>query len=281
MNKIGRTIIILTGLFTFSTSSLLCSYYYHRKTSKMHSNDAHHQKRNIKILVLIIASDQLPIYRDLQKIWRSYMHYDPEHVEAYFLKDNPNLPTLCEIDGDIIWSKTTPGWIPQSPGILNKTLFSLEKMMPRIKEKEFDYIIRTNLSSFYIFPRMLKFLETLPTTNCYYGSNPGWYFGSGCGFLVSPDLAEMMVNYKDEMLDNIKQEDDVVIGTFFKNHGIKIRHYNRLNIFSLDTWFKCKAYFPTNIFHCRVRPDRYQLRPDHLTDEIYIQKELVKTFYHQ
>ena len=41
---------------------------------------------NLKVLVLIITSDNLPVYPKLQKVWKSYMHSDPEHIEAYFIR---------------------------------------------------------------------------------------------------------------------------------------------------------------------------------------------------
>jgi hypothetical protein len=56
----------------------------------------------IKLLVLIIASDNHPIYIELQKIWRAYMHLDPEHVEVYFMKNNPNLSTQYQSINDEI-----------------------------------------------------------------------------------------------------------------------------------------------------------------------------------
>lgn len=43
-------------------------------------------EKPIKLLVLIISSDNRPIYLEFEKLWRSYMHLNPEHVEAYFLK---------------------------------------------------------------------------------------------------------------------------------------------------------------------------------------------------
>ena len=112
--------------------------------------------RDIKILVLIICSDNLPVYPELQKIWRSYMHYDRNHVEAYFIKADPKLDVEYKIDNDVIWSKTDECLIPC---ITNKTLLSLEAMSSRFSD--FDYVLRTNLSSFYVFPRLLNFLRTV------------------------------------------------------------------------------------------------------------------------
>lgn len=46
------------------------------------------------------------------------------------------------------------------PGILNKTVKGLEFLQPCFSD--FDYILRTNLSSFYVFPKLLNFLHQAP-----------------------------------------------------------------------------------------------------------------------
>src|SRR5579862_9004680 len=88
-------------------------------------------QKDLRLLVLIVATDQERVYAEAQKIWRSYMHLDPDHVEAYFLKANPDLPTDYVIEGDIIWCRTTD---TRLPGITNKILMGLEYMKDRLKE---------------------------------------------------------------------------------------------------------------------------------------------------
>lgn len=56
--------------------------------------------KHMKILLLISSSDDQPIYPECEKIWRAYMHLDPDHVEAYFFKSNPELEVPCKIEGD-------------------------------------------------------------------------------------------------------------------------------------------------------------------------------------
>jgi hypothetical protein len=123
----------------------------------------------IKLLVLIIDSDDFPVYAKLREIWRSYMHIDPEHIAAYFIRGNENLTTQTVLIGDTIWSKTKEGWTPASPGILNKTILSMEFALSQTKHFDFDYILRTDLSSFFIFPRLLNFLSNCPREKFYCG----------------------------------------------------------------------------------------------------------------
>jgi hypothetical protein len=59
-----------------------------------------------KLLVLVICSDDLPVYGPLQEMWRNYMHSDPEYFESYFIRGNPDLATEAEIQGDVLYLRT-------------------------------------------------------------------------------------------------------------------------------------------------------------------------------
>lgn len=236
---------------------------------------------DIKVLVLIIASDDLPVYLKEQKIWRSYMHYNPKHIEAYFIKGNPHLSNNYEIKGDTIWSKTEESL---NPGILNKTVSSLEAMLPRMHE--FDYVVRTNLSSFYVFPQLLNFLKTLPRNKCYSGPchyiwNDQFMFAGGYGFILSRDVAQLFVQEKKALLEQGKMlgvNDDVAIGAFLKNENIHLIAHNRTILSSIAEFNNYKDFFSDKKFLFRLKNDVSKLRA---TDEVYIQKQMFKKFYPQ
>lgn len=238
--------------------------------------------QDMKILVLIIACDinatfpdtpqNDPVYPELQKVWRSYMHLDPDHVEAYFMKSDPNLTAPFKIEGDTIWTQGQETWIP---GILNKTIVSMEAMLPRLDE--FDYIIRTNLSSFYVFPRLFKFLKTLPKEKCYSGVRVPfhhWSFMSGCGFILSPDLVRLLVQHKNQLY-NHSTIDDVVIGRFFYDQLVPFTDAPRTDFTSIRIWDEQKNTIPEYAFHFRTR-NPPGLRLSH---ELSIQKALLGMFY--
>lgn len=226
-----------------------------------------------KILVLIIASDDQPVYREMQNLWRSYMHLDPDHIEAYFLKGDPDLPYPTLIQSDVLYCKTAESL---KPGILNKTLLAMEHFLPRLHE--FSYVLRTNLSSFYIFPRLVEFAKTQPPAplTCY--ALPYYIhtlvFPSGSGFLMSPDLVEQLLA-KKETLDYL-YPDDMAIGFFLQNEGLPIHYSHRTDFTSLDNWKLYKDQIPSSVFHIRVKNDNPDRRA---SDEIYIQKQLIKMFY--
>ncbi|MCE5316940.1 MAG: hypothetical protein LLG04_06205 [Parachlamydia sp.] len=228
-----------------------------------------------KILVLIIASDDIPIYRELQDIWKVYIHLDPEHIEAYFIKADPQLSVLSEIRDDVIWSQTSENLIP---GVLNKTLLSFESILPRIGK--FSYIVRTNLSSFYNFPRLLKYVQSLPRTKCYaafQGVYEGFPFGAGAGIILSPDLVEMLVAHKAELWNHFYQ-DDVAIGYYLNKDKIDLIHTPRMDFLCIEDWQAYGDNIPPNMFHFRVKNYHPELR---LTDDLYIHRQLLRIFYQQ
>jgi hypothetical protein len=236
--------------------------------------EANEPRKDIKVLVLIVTSDDLPVYTELQNIWRSYMHRDHEHVEAYFIRGNPNLAHEYEIEEEIIWSRCQESLIP---GILTKTIMSLEAMLPRIKS-EFDYVLRTNLSSFYVFPRLLEFLKQCPRTNFYGGSPIGkhdLYIGSGSGFLMSPDIAELLVKNKQYFINNASTYDDVIIGNLLKCRGIWLQTHPRMDCYTMKDWYGQKDNIPDTMFHFRIKnPEQLRLK-----DDVYIQSQLLDIFY--
>lgn len=231
-----------------------------------------------KILVLAIASDDMPYYVELQKVWKSYMNYDLEHVEAYFLKADPNLDQPWKIANNVIWIKMESNYIP---GIADRTICAFEAMLPRLKE--FDFVVRTNLSSFYVFPRLLEFVKTLPKTKCYHAcenkiiqgeGKPYIPFGSGASLILSPDLVEMMVKEKQALLGSTII-DDVLFGWFFHYRNIPLLIAKRMDILDMPSWISWKNFLPKDQYHFRLKNVEHR----RLTHEVQMHKEMAEMFY--
>lgn len=228
-----------------------------------------------KILILIIASNNFPVYEKLQEQWRSYMDSDPEHIKVYFLKGDPDLATPHRFEQDTIWIRTTEGYVPQSAGIINKTILALEALSPRLSE--FQYVLRTNLSSFYVFPRLLKYVHKLPKTRCYSASPlyPGSEIGSGCGFLISSDVARLLAKNKNKFLGRVDLEDDQLIGRFLKRRKIPLLPHARCDFSDLESFLNQRDHIPQDVFHFRVKT----VFENRLVHDIFIHSELLKMFY--
>ena len=218
----------------------------------------------MKVLILVITSDNEARYLELQKLWKSYMHSDPEHVEAYFIRADHNLSLPCEIRGDVIWSRTKECLIP---GVIEKTVRSLEYLLPRLKE--FDFVIRTNLSSFYVFPQLLQFLETLPKKLCYAGP-VAWETAtlvSGCGIILSSDVAEYIANQRYRLMTHRNTDyDDVVLWRFLLMN--RINRYCATEAYRLfpEQW---ETEIPSHIFHLRIAGTPSEEMRDQLVKQFY------------
>jgi hypothetical protein len=232
-----------------------------------------------KILALIIASDDQPVYLENQKIWRSYMKRDPEHIEAYFIKSDPTLSTDHKVDGDSIWFKTTLGYIPTSSGILDNTILALDLFKDRLNE--FSFVLRPNISSFYAFDRLLRDSENFSKEKFYAGvkgNDSGITFASGSGYLLSIDLAKLLIDNKSTLIGDKSLVDDVVVGKFLTSKGINVTEYPRMDFSSIDDWNSKKDKIPANVAHFRVKNSDAALR---LRDDVLILTGLRDMFYPQ
>lgn len=271
---------LTTFFFLFYT----CLFPNHLFTQE-NTNEA----KELKTLVLIIATDDKPAYRELQKIWEGYMNSDPAHFEVYFLRASPtqSANAIINKDKNEIILKTHEGFVP---GILNKSIMAFEAIEPRLDE--FDYVIRTNLSSFYYFPNLLKFLKSLPRSKCYCGVSLGIYYNllpnityipfvSGAGIILSPDLVRLMAKEHNE-LKSYKSElpDDVFIGLFYQSKGIGVHAAKRIDFPLHQTWLEHKDTIDPDAFHFRAKYS-YSLRSieDPYADELATLKGLLEKYY--
>jgi hypothetical protein len=167
------------------------------------------------------------------------------------------------------------------PGLGDKTILAMEAFLPRLKE--FDFVLRTNLSSFYVFPRLLQFVRCLPKKRCYHAcenqilqgeGKPYIPFGSGAGIIFSPDVVELMVAHKKELLGSTIV-DDVLFGYFLHQQKIPLIVATRADILNLQTWLQHKHKIPENQYHFRLKNDE----PYRLTHEVQIHSAIADIFY--
>ncbi len=225
------------------------------------------QPNTMRIAVLIICSDNKPIYKHLQESCKKFMHSDPEHIDAYFLRGDPSIQNICEIRGDTIYAQTEESI---NPGLQNKTILALEHILSQ--EKKYDYIIRANLSTFYIFPRLLEFLNNCPKTRYYAGPIMGMGFASGSGFIMSRDVAKLAAQHKNHFFNNSRSLEDVLFGVFFRNHGIALQEYPFKAVYTLEDWNTMKDRIGSNIFQFRVFMNNRM-------NELIVRDQLINMFY--
>jgi len=132
-----------------------------------------------KIFVFVIASFNKPIYLDLirykkmQLIKYNIPHYFvfddcppsnyvfDEH-DLFFEKDQINLPTIYFPEQSCVASPSKRVCPSQNPHMIRKFL----KALKYINEENYDFIVRTNLSTFINIPKLCKELYEYKNEKC-------------------------------------------------------------------------------------------------------------------
>jgi hypothetical protein len=173
----------------------------------------------IHSVCLIIDSDY-PFrehYARQRLLWKKYMNLDPE-IKCFFIRLSETISSDIVVDesNNIIYVKGKEEYIP---GILIKTLKAMEYVYNTF---DFDYLIRTNISTFWNF-KLYKNKFSTPKNNLIeaiiglIGSLP---FPSGYGMVISKDVIFKMITLQDEF--DYSLNDDVSMGKFLYDKNIPI-----------------------------------------------------------
>jgi hypothetical protein len=216
-----------------------------------------------KLALLVITADG-GIYNQLEQCWRNWSMQNENVVDTFFVRGNPDISkTFLRDDQTII----TPHSECLIPGVLDKTIDAMEFV---INHYDIDFLIRTNLSSFWSSGNNLRnnCLSHLPTKRCYAGYAgiyKGQLFISGAGIILSSDIVRQLISNQE----NFDRElpDDVAIGRLILGNmaPIRVLQNSRIDI----THFKnqpdddvISSLIPTifnnkNITHVRLKnPNR-------------------------
>lgn len=178
-----------------------------------------------KIALLLLSYENLELYRILENKIKS----------TWASIKNPN----CDIwyyygDSNEFSVKDNVIRCPYPEGYANiglKTICAFEYLL----NTDFDYLFRPNSSSFVNINRLVEFVQELPKEK-FYGGKPIWFYGGGitekdeinppqncahgCGYILSRDLVELIVNKKNEWGHHMI--DDMALCRFMKNYDINI-----------------------------------------------------------
>jgi hypothetical protein len=203
-----------------------------------------------RILVLILASDTDPVYCAFQIMWRQYMNLNP-NIRAYFYKGHPDItqPAFLSDDNTLL-IKIHDNF----ETCYEKTLRAFEYFSGDLDK--YDFVFRTNLSSFVYFPHYLEFCKSLPKTNCcaaFIGtrSEDGLKFPAGAGFTLSPDIIKRLLAERPQL----EIQDDVTIGRALQKWGIPILNAPRIDILTEEMFQILNTINNQNknVFHFRLK----------------------------
>lgn len=250
------------------------------------------------ILNLVISSDNYPFYGALREEWRRYMNRHPS-IRSFFIVNDPskfekktnslneNGDVRCVVEGNTMYFDVEESGVP---GIYEKTVLAL--MMFQSFPQEWtliDYVIRTNLSSFYRWDRLVSYLERhdIPRHGLMGGAinmTPEPCYVSGCGMIMSRDVAELLIQHYHDPI-KFFFADDHVIGKICHDHGIGMTSMPRLDL-QVDDWRDEEDEFIRHLSQHRIDDeDTFHIRTRCGTDAfrmeygIQMYRRLVNHFY--
>jgi hypothetical protein len=113
----------------------------------------------------------------------------------------------------------------------------------------YDFIFRTNASSYINKAKLLEHASHQLKTKCYNGKLGGG-FASGCGFLMSTDLTNILRTMDDYPSDS----EDCLIGVYLERAGIHPTDAARWDVFPYNSSHDQRIKNPY-LYHYRCKSD--------------------------
>jgi hypothetical protein len=208
----------------------------------------------MKILILILACKS-PIYLRLESVidntWNSIYH---QHIETYYYYGNSNIE----------YHDNRNIYIQSGESLAYATHRTIRCFDYCLNNFDFDYILRTNCSSYINKNLLYDLVQTLPETVYagVVGVHNNMKFASGAGMLISRNNIEYLVDYKNHI--NMNLIDDVAIAECLNKKN---------TILPLDRYdFNCSLDLPNEEILKRTYHFRCKCENNRTYDEVAMHK---------
>jgi len=183
---------------------------------------------NTRYVIKRLTPEWKPLYPFFKKIYEQYMYENPEILVLFvygadttFEKKNYDLTYESVFENDY-------------PGMVTKTLYAMRDITEKY---DYDFLIRTNLSTFWDLKKLGQRLDKLPKTNCLTGTQiknqdpqdgQKYHYIAGFDMVLSRDIVEKILPHSEEIIQQrgFLQMEDLSICTGIKNHaGLEVLDY--------------------------------------------------------
>lgn len=231
-----------------------------------------------RTFICVIASRGQIYDQLIREYWIPFIQYNESRgagikVLLMFGSDS-NVSDLIQIEG-IANSIICCPYPETMANIFHKTIYTLGFLE---RNCDYDLILRTNLSSFFIYDRLLEVIEQISDTNVYQGVHVQYRevtFITGCGFFLSRDVAQYLLRQHSTLSHHII--DDVDIGRILKEiPKTPLLRYDLISYHAPLTEVELESH------HTAIVEEKYyHVRIKNLNREIDIQlvKFLMRSFY--
>ena len=197
------------------------------------------KNKKYKIVVLILDSDNNEIYKFNRLVWKQYMNSN-KNVLCLFLRYSDNLSCKYRLD-----LKENTLYVPgveeySCQAIYTKTLKGFKFCHENLS---YDYLLRTNLSSFWVFDKLLNYMKCRQHGKYILGrfmtnkDECSSHFLSGTSIMIPNNFIPLIFNHTK----TTKIMDDIEISEFYRSQGVQFFNYQR----KLNTFFR--------LFECKTK----------------------------
>ena len=178
-------------------------------------------------LVLYSETDQ---YKAMYKMLSRYYRETFPDIKTVFYTFSPHLESPYSLSGDVLYIRGKDTYIP---GILDKTWLAMKYFQESLRQNQYNYIVRSNISTIVNFKTLIPLLETTDFID--YGggmlnelewidphggvTDDRWFgtvYGSGTALFLSKNLALDLLNHPNLLRRDLV--DDLAIGVFFREY---------------------------------------------------------------
>jgi hypothetical protein len=191
----------------------------------------------MKILILVLSYEDNGIYNEFLKTQKyTWDSFNVDGIETFYYFGNSD---KCYIKGNHIYTDV-------KESLMNCTKKTI-KCFESIKDFEFDYIFRTNSSS-YVDKNLLKnFILDKPKTKFYSGIIGNFLnqkFCSGSGYFLSKDLVLFLIENQNKLNNDLI--DDVSISKVLEMLNVELVNSERFDVYDSNN-------INPNYFHYRLK----------------------------
>ncbi len=161
------------------------------------------------LIILAVASDDKPVYKKLRAVYEKIIDANKQ-VKIFLVYGAPISFTPKEYD--LFFPEVKESYYP---GMVLKTIKAMEHVT---NTYNYDFLLRTNISTFWLLERVLNRLKTLPQKNMYTGACRRCYINgkisdnyiSGTSLILSKDLVSTIIKNKNIIINKDLPEDYVL-----------------------------------------------------------------------
>lgn len=231
-----------------------------------------------KAIILVLASDNTPIYRKFREIYQEYQDVDPD---IKILLVYGNSAKFRPREYDLIYEVEENYY----PGMITKTVYALDHIN---RYYSYDHLVRTNLSTFWDLRTLKTRLDKLPKERCVTGSMRRCIYNSqkspdyisGVNLIMSRDMTQNVVQNRSTIISWDLPE-DWALSKIFIDQGIAPKHTspNPIHFMEKFTEFD-RASVLREIDNARkLSHDHYRIKNKDRNIDIKIAETLLEEYY--